>query len=496
MNEMQSRQGEISLKDLLLYCLERWRWIVASMLIVAIVLGTYKYQSTVSANQLIEQSGQGISRETVTENVDDKKPATGEQSIKSYEQAIKEMEYELKIKEDYLQNSVLMQMDPYHIATGTLSYYVEDGEYKSGVLAAYKAFISGGRLAEELYELDQSVPIEDLQYLISFANSKVDAYKIDNSNQTMFSTEAGAPVFQVQIRMPDSESGELYLKYAEDIIKKYTAQLQSEVEEHRITLLSSVQSDMTDLGIQEYQSTMRAEYTTSVKNLHALRTELETIQNPQQNNQQSSQTVTSSSSEIGEAVSPMSAAMEFAVLGMILGAGLACLVLIILYWIGGKLKNIDGFTIEYGMPLLGIIRVSGMKKRIFGFIDTFVFRLGGGVYEKISLEEQTKMTVVNVQTAILREGVGRGGQRIMLAGTIPEKAAEKVCKSLTSEIENVLFSDYRQLVFQSTALKELEAYDGILFLEKKGESSSELIVQEKRMALDRDVKVLGTVVLC
>lgn len=96
--------------------------------------------------------------------------------------------------------------------------------------------------------------------------------------------------------MPDSESGKLYLKYAEDIIKKYTAQLQSEVEEHRITLLSSVQSDMTGFGIQEYQSTMREDYTTSVKNLHALRTELEAIQNPQQNDQQNSQTATSSSS--------------------------------------------------------------------------------------------------------------------------------------------------------------------------------------------------------
>lgn len=105
----------------------------------------------------------------------------------------------MEIKEDYLQNSVLMQMDPYHIATGTLSYYVEDGEYKSGVLAAYKAFISGGRLAEELYELDQSVPMEDLQYLISFANSKVDAYKIHNSNQTIFSTGTGESVFRFRL---------------------------------------------------------------------------------------------------------------------------------------------------------------------------------------------------------------------------------------------------------------------------------------------------------
>lgn len=491
---MQLRQGEINLMDLLFYCLERWRWIVTSMLIVAIVLGTYKYQATVASNQLIEQSRQGKSEETVIENVEEKETIKGEQSIKSYEQAIEEMEHELEIKEDYMKNSVVMQMDPYHITTGTLSYYVEDGEYKSGVLAAYKAFISGGRMAEELYELDQSVPVEDLQYLISFTNSKVNAYRIDDSNQTMFSMEAGAPVFQVQIRMPDSESGELYLKYTEEIIKKYTAQLQSEVEEHKIVLLSSAQSDMTDLEIQAYQSSMRTEYTTSVKNLHALRTELDTIQNPQQNNQQNPQAATSSLGEDAYMVAPMSAAVEFAVFGLVLGAGLAILVLITLYWLGGKLKNIDSFNIEYGMPMLGVVRTSGNKKRLFGFIDTWIFRLRRGVYAKISFEEQIKITMVNVQTMI-KAAEGKI-QNIMFAGTIAEGDAEELYMQLTSEIQNVSFSSYKQVVFQSSSLRELEEYDGILFLEKKDVSNSELILQEKKLASDRDVKVLGAIVLC
>lgn len=486
MDEMQLRQGEINLMDLLFYCLERWRWIVTSMLIVAIVLGTYKYQATVASNQLIEQSRQGKSEDTVIENVEEKETIKGEQSIKSYEQAIEEMEYELEIKENYVKNSVVMQMDPYHITTGTLSYYVEDGEYKSGVLAAYKAFISGGRMAEELYELDQSVPVEDLQYLISFSNSEVNAYRIDNSSQTMFSIEAGAPVFQVQIRMPDSESGELYLKYAEEIIKKYTVQLQSEVEEHKIILLSSAQSDMTDLELQKYQSEMRTEYTTSVKNLHALRTELDTIQNPQ--------AATSSSGENAYMAAPMSAAVEFAVFGLILGAGLAILVLITLYWLGGKLKNIDSFNIEYGMPMLGVVRTSGNKKRLFGFIDTWIFRLRRGVYAKISFEEQIKMTMVNVQTMI-KAAEGKI-QNIMFAGTIAEGDAEELYMQLTSEIQNVSFSPYKRVVFQSSSLRELEEYDGILFLEKKDVSNSELILQEKKLASDRDVKVLGAIVLC
>ena len=52
MNEYQeSYEKEISLTELLFFCLKKWRWIVAAMLIVGVLAGAYKYQSTVRDNQ-------------------------------------------------------------------------------------------------------------------------------------------------------------------------------------------------------------------------------------------------------------------------------------------------------------------------------------------------------------------------------------------------------------------------------------------------------------
>ena len=52
MNEYQeSYEKEISLTELLFYCLKKWRWIVAAMLIVGALAGAYKYRSTVQSNQ-------------------------------------------------------------------------------------------------------------------------------------------------------------------------------------------------------------------------------------------------------------------------------------------------------------------------------------------------------------------------------------------------------------------------------------------------------------
>ena len=52
MNEYQeSYEKVISLTELLFYCLKKWRWIVAAMLIVGALAGAYKYRSTVQSNQ-------------------------------------------------------------------------------------------------------------------------------------------------------------------------------------------------------------------------------------------------------------------------------------------------------------------------------------------------------------------------------------------------------------------------------------------------------------
>lgn len=67
----------------------------------------------------------------------------------------------------------------------------------------------------------------------------------------------------------------------------------------------------------------------------------------------------------------------------------------------------------------------------------------------------------------------------MLSGTLDETETTMVCQCLISEITEVSLSPYKQILFQPSALNELENYDGILFLEKRGSSDSSFIRQEK-----------------
>ena len=70
----------------------------------------------------------------------------------------------------------------------------------------------------------------------------------------------------------------------------------------------------------------------------------------------------------------------------------------------------------------------------------------------------------------------------------------EICERIAEEIGDVTFSPYKQIVFNATALKKLEYYEGILFIEKLGETHEKLIKKEKELANDRCIKVLGGIV--
>ena len=144
------------------------------------------------------------------------------------------------------------------------------------------------------------------------------------------------------------------------------------------------------------------------------------------------------------------------------------------------------------MPLLGQVTKAPAKKRLFGFVDKWLQRMEEGEYADITYEEQLKIVAANLKNAVSREG---GIKKLMLAGTMGKEEAEAFSASLASELEGVSLSAYERIVFQAAALEDLDSYDGVLFLEKKGASYTKLIKKEKDLADDRNIRVLGAVVL-
>lgn len=518
MNEEKELENyEIDLLDFMFYCLEKWRVIVISMLILAIAMGGYKFRVTVKENQLKQQEillseaekkkNEEILNIEADQQTEEKRDEEVKEvdikSVKSYEQAIKKSESILQRQEDYLEHSIIMNLDPYHISTGTLSYYIDGGDYIDTLLAAYQAFIADGRIAKELNSSNSEISVEDLRYLISFTNSASRVSEFGN-NQAIQTVRPGEVVFQIQIKMPNSSLCSLYLEQAEKSMAEYASRLQTEVAQHELVLLSSTQAEITDLNIEEYQSKLQSARMASVKNIQTLKSELEillmenTEELPEANDGDDTIEIEEQIPPEEEKivlVNPIFSTMKSAGVGLFLGIAVSCFALALFYMLSGKLQNIKNFKEQYGIPVLGFLYTGKNKKKLFGFIDAWIRYFRNGVYTKIGFEEQIKMAASNVQTAIDGIPAQRKVKKIMLAGTIPERDSEELYIQLSSELQGVFLSSYKQIVFHSLSLRELVEYDAILFLEKKGVSYSELIIQERNFALARNVNILGAVIL-
>ena len=253
---------------------------------------------------------------------------------------------------------------------------------------------------------------------------------------------------------------------------------------HELQLLSESQTERIDQTIQTYQNGILNTYTSAFTQLKNQQTELETVL------AEEGETIVTN--EPVAYASPAVEAVKFAIIGLVLGAFLAAFVLVVIYLMSGKLQSTEQFREEFGMPLLGQITKNPEKKRLFGFIDRWFQHMEEGAYADVTYEEQLKLTAANLKAAVSRE---QGLKKIMLTGTIAKDEAEAFCAQFASELDDITFSPYERIVYQASALEDVDSYDGVLFLEKKGASYTKLIKKEKQLAADRDIKILGAVVL-
>ncbi len=503
MNEEHSiKETEISLVDLMFFCLEKWRIILAVMLFCGLMAGGYNYRNALLENRAKQQELLALEEQKETKKNEKKTEQDisemDNETIESYRQIIAECEHSLRRQKNYLEQSVIMRLDPYCISTGTLNYYMTGENDTDILLSAYQSYITEGMLAKELHAANPEISVEDLRYLVSFTNGTDMVYEL-GKDQVIHPVSTGDAMFKIQIRMPDSDLCDVYLKQTEKSMSEYTYKLRTEIAEHEMLLLSSAQAEITDLGIRDYQNALQSTHITAVKNVETLKTELAALlssdgENMSKENDQEEEITENGTAEI-VLENPVSSGIKFAIMGVAAGTFLSCLVCMICYIMNGKLQNTEDIKEIYKIPMLGTVYIQEKKGKFFGVIDKWIYRARCGVYANISFEEQIKMVLLNVRAAIDNIASKEKAKRIMLAGTIPEKETAGLCSKLFSEMQEISFSSYQQMPFQSLTLQELKDYDAILFLEKRGISPLKLIMQERKLALTGNVTILGTIVL-
>ena len=149
--DMDRDEQVIFLKDLLFAVLYQWKKILLAALAFAVLLGGYAAAKNVG-NVPSEQAEQQYQKDLEQYQIE---KAALEQNIESTEQKI-------RAQQEYMENSLLMQLDPYAFFEGTMQlciatdYQIQPGmayqnpDYTKSVLSAYQAMLSGEYLLSQM----------------------------------------------------------------------------------------------------------------------------------------------------------------------------------------------------------------------------------------------------------------------------------------------------------------------------------------------------------
>lgn len=103
----------------------------------------------------------------------------------------------MKEQQEYLDNSVLMQINAYDESRVTLQYRIITGDKQvsKDLLSAYDNYVTNGSLAQDM--ISHGVDM-DLQYLTELLSFEKDSDKEDNSDSTVI-TDTPALTFEIRV---------------------------------------------------------------------------------------------------------------------------------------------------------------------------------------------------------------------------------------------------------------------------------------------------------
>ncbi len=251
---------EIDLTDLLKCLGRQWKRILICALASALLAGGYGYMKNKSSTKV--QNTDAVQDIELTPDE--------EQSV----QAAVQLYEETAGLEQYLENSLLMQADPYHRHKTYLLYSVEQAQRQDvqKITESYLSFVINGGAADALqktggeWDVDKSCLAE-----IMTAYQKVYSYpyqlSVNNAAEPDMPAEA---VFYVELTGLDEEMAGRLSKDLQKVLKDYSAKVRQQAGNHKLKLVQAEHAVAADTGLQAQQHDKRAQLAANEANLKSM----------------------------------------------------------------------------------------------------------------------------------------------------------------------------------------------------------------------------------
>lgn len=484
----------VDLLDLFWNIVFAWRSVLAWMVVFALLLTGYaglKYKTDMkNYNVAMKEyqdalSGKVVSEEK-TEEPDVEFTADEQTQITDAVQLKKQM---MKMR-DYVDESVLMNIDPYEEHMLSMNFYVNNGyiinytrdntkDNTQALVNAYTTYVNSGTVAQKVAEeLKLESDVKYVDELIS-AGSNEDG-------------------FTIRFLYADDSIFEQAAAVIEDDILNQQPELAAKIGEHSVSLVSSetsIQADQDTATVQTNVMTALNSYRTQYNALTANMSDQQKAEIEKELRLSDTGKEENESSIVEDLKEPEhpSFSKKYPMLGILAGLFLACVWIALKQIFSNQLLNIDELTDYFDLKQVGVLHSHQGKQRKNRF-DQWLRKLR--YRNEKEMDDTTRLGIVcgNLELMCKRENI----TRICLTGSEMEKIRKTEESALQTILERLSGAGIQVLpvdniCYDMTSMRTVSEVGAVVLMEQSHESIFQEIDKELMLLNQNEINVVGAI---
>ena len=465
---------EVSLPRLLLLTFRFWRSMLAAGLVLAILLAGVKVAR--------EYSNRGVSNVAHEEYL--AQMAVYEASVQAYTTSIQRFQTKIDAKQNYFNDSLLMQIDPHSVCVSTVSMVAKTPGMEeaaesasdaaktnspavlnaSNVVHAYTDFITNV-ISYEQFSEELGVPEQSIRELVQVVT---DEYHFSS-------------VFKMQARSMDMDLSKRIMDYILQQIEENRDSFRDTLGEYEADIVGRSEEVTVDTLLLQQQTELQNSISTLQKNLQTSQTALKELIKPTEASGASMKTI-------------IKHGIKYGIVGMAGGIFLMILLYAIRILMKGRILTDDELNVAYGLRNIITLPAGAARREPRSFIDRFVEKLVSDAPD-MSVTAANDVLIAKVESLALASDI----RRVVLVGTVGETRLESYANTLNKRAEQakspVSFEACADLDKDASAVRRLRDADGCIVVEEVGETVYRDAAEVIELLSATGKPILGTVYL-
>ena len=510
---MQAKESrEIDLIDLIIEILLHWRGLIIATLIGGLLLGGYSVYSSVKAYKAAKIATAAAEAEKAKILSDQE---YFEQEKEKLESRILELENSLTAKEigdvsllmayreqlknqkDYMDNSVLMNVDPYNIPAGSVTLMIVTEQANAMILKdSYKgAFTSADMYGELKDRIGYGSEIAELVTLSDINNNtpiNSNSTSVDVSPEIMVENSKDAVlIYEFKALTEDDCRGleEAFIEYAMQKSNEY----QKTVGAHELVVVDASVGTIFDSSIATKQNsalqaigTLESNIAKGYDALSDSGKEYYDLMSKQKDAEsEMAENIERAEAET-VAIPPITISKKKLLIGLAGGFFVYAFIIFLAYVFSRKIKDSDDFTSSFGIDQLGrIYHECRSSKRVTG-LDKAIYSLKRRGRKKISFDEASSIIALNTSFIASKAGYKKLG---LITVDKEDALIGKITEALKAEsVEGVVLS---KPLYNGQEMSALKNVDAAVLIAKSGESRYDELWDIIEVLDNQKVEILG-----